>query len=169
LLAGAIDEAAGGKPLDAPSTRTFALADLGVSIRLPADWGTGEAGRGVRFAAFEPGYRAAFQLIAGPTSLSLTGQTAHFLELERKRLPTHGVSISRQATRLGTTRAVLFTLRWRGPTAGGRSAVIDEFVYLVEHGGSIFVLEYVTTDPWVAKERPSFAASAASIRFDYVT
>jgi hypothetical protein len=146
-----------------PTHQTFKPAGLGISVVLPADWGTTSPDPGTRFEVEAPGFAAFFYVQTARTALPLSAVAANFEAFERQRVTTFKVketaSISSSATTVASSPAVLVTTRLLGTIR------TDEFDYLVEHGGVLYIFAYSTSPNWLSKEKPIFEASIRSLRF----
>ncbi len=161
---------AGAAP-SSPELRLYSPPRLGgLSFGLPTDWGQSYADRGWVFAAKAPGHVADVHVGTDrakplPFATFASGLAA-VIRRELGRADPKASVVGR-TLRVGSLRVVEIVAKYRG--AGGVSMMPGDrlvvFVYGFQHGGRIYLIQYTTTGPWLARKRPEFKRSIASVRF----
>ena len=146
-------------PAAARPAQTFAPPGARLALELPHGWHTTRPDHGWRFEAIGPGYSGWVFLSVVRATVTNRSFQRSFVAFERsatKRLGPHVIFRSRRTT-IGSEPAVEIYAAAR--------ATNTELVYGFQHAGLEYILAYATTTSRFAEVRPSFAASAGSVRF----
>jgi hypothetical protein len=156
-----------------PAKQTFNRAKFHLSFELPSDWAGGWTSTSTKtiFSGVAPGRVAQVQITILNPPLQLPPLAVFAASLatgERTRLKAApGASVTSHSTTIGGVPAIELTERYHGLWVSAPGE-IQAYLYVFEHRGVAYVLNFSTTSDWLSKERPIFTASVASLHFTNV-
>ncbi len=146
-------------PLAGAAKKTFRPKDAKLTFLLPATWHSANPDRGWSFEAVAPHFDAFVFLSAKPALVNDTAFLGSFVTYQRERSKSLGPHVIFRAKRImvDSVEAIETIASGKGTTA--------EYSYAFENGGLEYTLVYATTAELLAREKPKFAASVASVKF----
>lgn len=137
--------------------KRFDISQAGISLTLPGNW-TASAQKGWKFVAVRPDGEGKLFVESFREATGFFGFRTWFESYVRKtaRADDPHATFETRAAKVAGERTVEIVARYGGLTA---------YAYGFAHDQDDFVVEYVTSTTFAAKNFPVFAASVRSIRF----